>query len=165
MVQVPADKQSSLDGWRTLLHSLFLSSRTNYTGMSASIVGSTVPVVNPPTACPSGKVPSAPVASTCVCAPGYQTSSAQQCAPCTVNTFKPAAGSADKCLTCPVGLGTNGATGATACTAPPPPTTAATTEDSSNTPVLIGAVAGGIVGLLLLLYILQAFLLPHNARH
>jgi len=106
--------------------------------------------INPPTRCLTGKVPSLPVASACVCAPGYETS-AQQCAPCAANTFKAAPGPG-ACAPCPLGTASN-ALGASACVTQIGAAPAAAA--SQNLVPLIAGVVGGVVGLVLLLYLLH----------
>ena len=156
MVQVPSSLQQKVTGWGGLLKQLFDAAHFNYT-LSGQPIQQSAPTVNVPVACLTGKVPSSPVPSTCVCAPGYQTSG-QQCAACPANYYKAPSG-AGTCIPCAVGLTTNGAVGASACVNPPP---YSPPSDGGGSPtVLIGAVAGGIVGLLALLYIMQAFIFTH----
>jgi hypothetical protein len=103
MLQLPTP---SLQTWGNVLKLAFLSAGHSYVGTNPS---NAMPVVqkdipnNVPTQCLTGKVPSQPIASTCVCAPGYE-ANGQQCRPCAANTFKPAPGADTTCAPCPVGL-------------------------------------------------------------
>jgi len=154
MVQLP---NAQITGWKLLLQLLLASS--NYT---VSVTPSGDPIQqtvasNTPAQCLTGKTPASPIASTCVCAPGY-TPNAQQCAPCEPNTFKAEQGDA-KCVPCAVGL-VAAAAGASACTqgelAPASP--------ADNTTLLAAGVGGGILGLILLVCLLQSlFAAPHRS--
>jgi hypothetical protein len=157
MVQLPSST-AQFTGWGPLLLQLLTLSYN----VSSVIPTNGVPTVqqgipaNVPLQCLTGKVPSAPIASTCVCAPGYETAG-QQCSPCAVNRFKPAGGPG-ACAPCPVGLTTAGQ-GSSTCSSPSPASAAA--ADSNNmTVILAAAVGGGILGLLLLLFLLQSILAP-----
>jgi len=157
MVQVP---NQNLYTWATLLLSV-LSTRQalNYSTLTITMNGpeiKTVPI-NPPTLCLTGKVPSSPIASTCVCAPGYQPSG-QQCTPCPQNTFKAAAGSA-KCAACQVGLVAS-STGSTACSQPSNSTDGGNGNGSNNntTMIIIGAAVGGVLVVVLLFYLVHSML-------
>ena len=113
---------------------------------------------NPPTQCLTGKVPATPIASSCICAAGYETKG-QQCSPCTANMFKAAAG-AGACSPCPLGL-VSSATGASACI-PEPVTVNGGGGNGVNTLVLAGGVGGGVLGLLLILFFIYYFCMHPN---
>ena len=151
MVQLP---DAQITGWGLLLQ-LILASQSNTSSSITMSPSNGIPIqqpvsINPPTQCITGKVPSSPVASTCVCAPGYEPA-AQQCSPCAINAFKADAGGS-KCVQCAVGsVATN--TGSTACVAVQD--TGGTSGGGVSTGLLVGAVSGGVVGLVLLLFLLR----------
>ena len=122
------------------------------TNQSISMIPSgTMPMqsisINPPTLCLTGKTPSVPIASTCICAPGYETNG-QQCSPCANNMFKASSG-AGSCIPCAVGY-ISSATGASACV-PSLASAPSTTSSTVNVALVAGGVGGGVVGLVLLL--------------
>ena len=115
---------------------------------------------NAPTQCLTGKVPTSPIASSCICAPGYE-ANGQQCSPCAANNFKSAAGSATSCVPCPVGLVSLPA--AASCLQPAAAASSISSSNGSNTTLLIGAVVGGVLGLLLLLFVFQSFFISSSS--
>lgn len=161
MLQLPSP---AFQGWGMVLKLAFKG--TTGLGYVGTIPTTAIPVQqkdipnNVPTQCLTGKVPSAPIASTCVCAPGYE-ANGQQCKPCAANTFKTAPGSDTTCAPCPVGLVSLPASATCAAPAVSAPSNADAGGGGSTT-VLIGAVVGGVVGLLVLLFIFQSFFLSHN---
>jgi len=158
MLQLPTVQQS----WGTALLSILLAS--GFKGVTTVPVTGT-PVFqsgipnNVPTQCLTGKVPSSPIASTCICAPGYE-SNGQQCKACAANTFKEEAGADTSCIPCPVGLVSIAASAS--CSKPLASSTNDNANGGPNTTLLIGAVVGGVLGLLLLLFIFQFFFLPSS---
>jgi hypothetical protein len=167
MLQLPPTANAQqLQSWGTVL---LLAFRTAGFRSVATVPTTGNPVTqsgiphNAPTQCLTGKVPSAPVASTCVCAPGYEPNG-QQCRPCAANTFKEAPGADTNCIPCPVGLVSLAA--AAACRQPSLSSGgdgADAAAAGNDTGLLIGAVAGGVGGLLLLLFVFQYFFLSTTA--
>lgn len=158
MLQLPTVQQS----WGSALLNVLITA--GFRSVSTVPITST-PVFqggipnNIPIQCLTGKVPSSPIASTCVCAPGYETNG-QQCRACPANTFKEAPGPDTNCIPCPVGLVSIAAS--STCTKPLGLNTNDNDNEGPNTTILIGAAVGGVLGLLLLLFIFQFFFLSSS---
>jgi hypothetical protein len=159
MVQIDiASSSSSYDnfkGWhKSLLDYLKATSSTStisVTPGSNSPVNFDVVQVNRPVQCLTSKVPASPP-STCICAQGYETNK-EQCSACSANTFKAFSG-AGTCSPC--AIGNIAPIKASACI--PDPDLLNPTQSSASGPdlvLLLGGVGGGIVGLIILLFVVQ----------
>lgn len=113
---------------------------------------------NTATLCPSGRVPS-PMRESCVCAPGYATSTTVVCAPCAAGTFKDFAGMG-ACSKCPAGFTSKaGAANCTATGGPSSPS-APSAADGGQDPLggsMVYIVAGAVGGLLLIFGLIACF--------
>ena len=106
--------------------------------------------VNKPVQCIASKVPGNPP-SLCICAPGYETNK-EQCSACAANTFKASAGPG----TCaPCAIGTVSSIKATVCISDPALLGKKESGAAPNTMLLVGGIGGGVVGLILLLFLIQ----------
>ena len=116
---------------------------------------STYPVENNTAlACPGGKSPSSD-ATTCVCAPGFETSQ-QQCSGCSAGSYKAYAGPG-VCIACP--LGASSPIAASACVGvfgSGGNSTDASGLSQQQIYIIAGGVAGGVAGVGLLVWGLMA---------
>jgi len=103
--------------------------------------------------CPSGQTPDVDTATTCACAPGFETNG-YDCSACVVGRYKAAAG-AGTCTACPIGA-TTVAAGGTACIVSSPggnnnnnnnnngTSTSSAGGASSTTVLVVAGVVGGV---------------------
>ena len=171
MVQTdsPTDAQNSaVLGLPAFLASLLLPAphqapQGNNASSSSNVYLAVVPASQPSTypvenntalACPGGKSPSSD-ATTCVCAPGFETSQ-QQCSGCSAGSYKAYAGPG-VCLACP--LGASSPIAASACVGVfgnGGNSTDASGLSQQQIYIIAGGVAGGVAGVGLLVWGLMA---------
>ena len=130
-----------------LQQTAFFAGSTSVVGVVSAIVVPQSIANNTPTACASGKAPTVPDATACVCAPGFASSGTNgACTQCGAGSYKAALGPG-ACAACPVGA--TSPVGASACIG----ATGGTNSTggggggglSTTTLIIIGSVGGGIV--------------------
>jgi hypothetical protein len=105
----------------------------------------------------TSKVPGYPPSS-CICAQGYETNK-EQCSACAANTFKAVSGPG-LCIQCPIGM--IAPVKASACILDTGVSANQNTSSSPDFALLLGGVGGGIIGLIIIIYIIQKVM---NTRH
>lgn len=160
MIQVEGSA-SQFTAWPSALQDYLLQRRVNVTGRDplTSIPYSMQVPVNRPLQCMVSKVPD-PSAVSCICAPGFE-SRGEQCSACPVNTFKANSGTGS-CVSCP--LGRIAPVKATACILDPTSSSSSTAQNAGGPDIglLVGGIGGGVVGLILLIFVMQYFFKQSN---